>query len=156
MPTKLFIEPLARDFREAEELCGIPGQVQVWSAIEIQLVLQHLVNGICGSSVLGYHEFGDLLFAGVAGGVWGDVRGTAFGVDMSPARLFHMEIVKTLDDLFGVDLWTRLVYALIIGPKLQALGGKVAAEHSLHGVRETFWRNWLKVDMVLVDWRYSL
>jgi hypothetical protein len=82
----------------------VPGQVQVGSAIQVKLVLEHLVDCICGSSFMGYLELGDLLLAGVSSGVWSDMRGSAVSMYMFLACLFHMEVVEALDNLVRVDL----------------------------------------------------
>jgi hypothetical protein len=81
-----------------------PGQVQVWSAIEIELILQHLMHSICRRTILWDLEFGDLLFAGVSGGVWGDVRGSSASVDMLLASVLHVHIADAFDNLIRVDL----------------------------------------------------
>jgi hypothetical protein len=49
-------------------------------------------------------ELGDLLLAGISGGVWSDMSGTALGVNMLPARILHVHIMDTLDDLIRIDL----------------------------------------------------
>lgn len=54
---------------------------------------------------MGDLEFGDFLFAGIAGGIWGQMRSTAVSMDMLSACLLHVHIVKASDDLIGIDLW---------------------------------------------------
>jgi hypothetical protein len=53
-------------------VCAYEGrQVEIGSAIEIQFVLEHLVHGICWSTILRDDEFGDLVLGIVSGGVRG-------------------------------------------------------------------------------------
>jgi hypothetical protein len=54
-----------------------PSEIQVRTSIQVELVFEHLVDSVCGGSVVGNLEFGDLLLAGIAGGVWGYVGGSS-------------------------------------------------------------------------------
>lgn len=77
-------------------------------------------------------ELGDLLFAGISGGVWCDMRGSTLGVNMPLACILHMHIMDTVDDLIGVDLEASSVLL-----DLKVLD--IFCEY-LHGVREP-WLN---------------
>ena len=57
-------------------------QVQIGPAIQVQLVLEHLMDSICGSSLLWDLEFGDLLLAGIAGRVGCHAGNSTLSVDM--------------------------------------------------------------------------
>lgn len=83
---------------------SIPSQVQVWSAIQVQFVLQHLVYSICRSPILWHLKFRDLLPAGVPRRVGCDVRSSASGMHMLLHSLLHMEALELLNDRIGVDL----------------------------------------------------
>jgi hypothetical protein len=63
------------------------------------------MNGICRSSNFRNLEFGDLLLAGVAGGIGSDMGNPALGVDMLLTRLLHMKVLKAFDDRIGIDLY---------------------------------------------------
>jgi len=62
------------------------------------------MDSICWGSIVRDLEFGDFLLAGIASGVRSDVRGSAFGVDVVVAFIFHMKIMKALDNFIRVDL----------------------------------------------------
>lgn len=112
----------------------VPSQVQVGSAIQVKLILEHLMDCICGSSFVGYLELGDLLLAGISRRVRSDVRGSALSMYMFLACLFHMEVVEALDDLIGIDLEIAVRSA-------ELCGGLILLEERifyLRGVRETF------------------
>jgi hypothetical protein len=84
----------------------LPSQVQIWSSIKVKLILQHLMNSIGGSSIVGNPEFGDLLLARITSRIWCDVHGTAMGVDMLLADIFYVHIMKTINDLIWIDLYS--------------------------------------------------
>lgn len=82
----------------------IPGQVQIWSAIKIKFILEHLVNCICRCSLIWDLELGDFLFRSIASAVWCDMGSSSFGMGMMAACLLHVHIRETFDDLIGIDL----------------------------------------------------
>jgi hypothetical protein len=49
-------------------------------------------------------ELGDLLLASISGGVRGNVRSAALGMDVLAAGFAHVQIVETVDDFIRVDL----------------------------------------------------
>jgi hypothetical protein len=63
------------------------------------------VDGVGGGAVVGDFEFGDLLLAGVAGGIGSDMGSPALGMDMLLTRLLHMKVLKAFDDRIGIDLY---------------------------------------------------
>ena len=65
MPTKLF--HLVSLFLCIERGGDVPGEVQVGATVQVELVFEHLVHGVCGSSIVWDLELGDLLLACVAG-----------------------------------------------------------------------------------------
>ncbi len=83
------------------------GKVEIGSSIKVELVLQHLMYSIGGSTLLGDSELGDLLLAGIAGRV-GSVRGQRISdMDMMTLRLRRM-FTELLDDGIGIDLgWAK-------------------------------------------------
>lgn len=78
--------------------------------------------------MLGDLELWDLLFAGVACGVWCDVGGASAGMYVLSSSFGHVQALKTFDDLVRVDLDMSIEYVVM----RDSLGG-------LHGVRETLW-----------------
>lgn len=62
------------------------------------------MNGICWCPILWDFELGYFLLGGIAGGVGGYVRGSSFGVDVLLPGIFHVHIVKTLNNLIWIDL----------------------------------------------------
>lgn len=78
-------------------------QVQIGLAIEIQLVLEHLMDGISWRSTLGNPVLRDLLGAGVAGGVGGRGRVGVLGVNAVFGTGTGVG-TEVLDELVGVDL----------------------------------------------------
>jgi hypothetical protein len=61
-------------------------KIQIRASIEVELVFEHLVYGVCGGAIVRDLEFRDLLFGGVACGVGGYVRGAAGGVAVAGLR----------------------------------------------------------------------
>lgn len=67
VPTKLTSWCQNNDEEQAGHVSGIPSKIQVGSPVQVQFILEHLMDGIGGCSLLGDDEFGNLLLAGVAG-----------------------------------------------------------------------------------------
>lgn len=73
------------------------GQVEVWPSVEVQLILDDLVHGLCVSTRIGDLEFGHLGASGVAGAV--DVV-VGCGLVMATVAFF----AERGDEFIGVDL----------------------------------------------------
>lgn len=79
------------------------GQVEVGAAVEVQLVLEHLVHGVAGGAVRRDLVLGDVALAGVGGREGGQVlRGLAAG--RAGAVAGEAQVLQVLDYVFGVDL----------------------------------------------------
>lgn len=67
VPTKLRCCGQYHGEEQAAHVSGIPSKIQVGFPIEVQLVLEHLMDGIGGCSLLRDDELGNLLLGGIAG-----------------------------------------------------------------------------------------
>jgi hypothetical protein len=77
------------------------GQVQVRTPIEVELVLEHGMHGICGSTLARDGEFRQLNLCIVATAVWGQVGdGTARFCAMGRMRV----VVELGNELIRVDV----------------------------------------------------
>lgn len=63
------------------------------------------MNSVCRGSIVRNLELGDLLLAGITGGIWGQMSSAAFCVDMLFAGLFHVQVVKAINDIIRINLW---------------------------------------------------
>ena len=97
VPTKLYLVNNSQGSSSAH----IPGKVEVRSAIQIQLVLEHRVDSLCVHSMLRDPKLGYLFRSCVACGVWRSMADGA--IDKIPVMALWMAF-KSFDDLVGVDL----------------------------------------------------
>lgn len=67
VPTKLRCCGQYHNEEQAADVSAIPSKIQVGSPIEVQFILEHLMDGIGGCSLLRDDKFGNLLLAGIAG-----------------------------------------------------------------------------------------
>ena len=79
------------------------GQVQIRPPIQVKLVFEHLMHGVCRCTLPWDLELGDLLLRSVARGVRRDGRSSTLGVDMVLVG-FRWMIVETFDDLIRIHL----------------------------------------------------
>lgn len=82
----------------------VPGQVQVWFAVEVQLVLEHLVDGVARRAILRDLVFGNVPLTSVRSGERGEVSSLASAVAAGRLLLGHTEVLEVADDVLGVDL----------------------------------------------------
>lgn len=83
-----------------DRLLPLPVQIEVWSAIEVELALEHLVDSISRSAIARDSGFWDLALGIVAGRVRNSVRDGVPGVDAMYMRL----LLQLLEELVWVDL----------------------------------------------------
>ena len=84
-----------------------PSKVEIRLAIQIQLILEHLVYGIGWCTLMWDLELGDLLLGSIARRIWSSLANTSFAMNVTLA-CFMGVIMKSLDDLIWIYLYTVL------------------------------------------------
>lgn len=103
VPTKLLGRVSVTIMEQCHVRECIPSEVQIWSSVQVQFILQHLVDCFRWCSLLGDSEFENLLLAGITSRIWSDGGGCALGLDMMLVG-FGWVVMDILDEGVRVDL----------------------------------------------------